>query len=94
VLDPRMDFSTYVRGQVIFPHVRMQENMIVRTVPTNVKATEQAPWSERALNPMEMARILLLVQKMKAMTKITPTNSRPIGPQTTPAMSTIVWHSR
>ena len=80
-------------GQVILPHVRMQENMIVRIVPTNVKATEQAPWFERALRPMDIARILLLVTKINAITNMTPTNSRPIGPQRTPAMSTIVWHS-
>src|ERR1700742_4712965 len=80
-------------GQVILPQVRMQENIIVSTVPTKVKATEQAAWLERALRPIDMARILLLVQKMNAITKMTPTNSRPMGPHTTPAISTIVWHS-
>jgi hypothetical protein len=76
-------------GQVIFPHVRMQENITVRTVPTNVKATEQAPWFERALNAMDIARRELPVQNMKAIMKSMPTSSRPIGPQMTPAMSTI-----
>lgn len=78
-----------VKGQVIFPHVRIQENITVRMVPTNVNATEQAPWSERALNAIDMARIEDEVQKMKAIMNMTPTNSRPMGPQRTPAMSTI-----
>lgn len=52
----------------------------MRMVPTKVNATEQAPCSESALNAMEMARILLPVQNMKAIMNMTPTNSRPMGP--------------
>lgn len=43
----------------IFPQVRMHENITVRTVPTKVKATEHAPWFERALKAMEMPSIEL-----------------------------------
>jgi hypothetical protein len=62
------EMNPIVNGQVIFPHVRMQEKMTVSTMPTNVNATEQAPWFESALKAMDIARRELPVQNMKAIT--------------------------
>lgn len=62
---------------------------MVMTIPTNVKMTEQAPCSDRELKAIDIPRRLLPVQRTNASTKTTPMISRPIGPQITPAMSTI-----
>jgi len=66
------DTKPMVKGQVILPHVLMQEKMTVATIPTKVNATEQAPWSLRAFRAMDMAKREEPVQKIKAMTNITP----------------------
>ena len=52
-----------VRGKVIFPHVRIEENMVVRIKPTKLNQTVQTPWFENAFNAVEIPMMPLPLQR-------------------------------